>query len=217
MKKSIALYLVFLLTFTASFGQQHPFETEVRLLSQRLDSLGWSSGGTVFTGSSTIKLWRSLPQLSQGVEVINTGFGGSKAADLERYLYPLVLKFDPNRVFIYEGDNDLWADIPAEEILNSLNQIVNRIHIVNPQTEIILIGAKPSPSRWEKKEAYLTFNRLLSTYCEQKENVDYLDTWKALTDSSGSPRPELYIKDQLHLNEAGYKIWEQIFVPFFAK
>jgi lysophospholipase L1-like esterase len=94
---------------------------------------------------------------------------------------------------------------------------VNRIHLVDPQTEIILIGAKPSPSRWEKKEAYLTFNRLLSTYCEQKENVDYLDTWKALTDSSGSPRPELYIKDQLHLNEAGYKIWEQIFVPFFAK
>jgi lysophospholipase L1-like esterase len=217
MKKSVALYLVFLLAFTASFGQQHPFEAEVRLLSQRLDSLGWSSGGTIVTGSSTIKLWRSLPKLSQGKEVLNTGFGGSKAADLERYLYPLVLKFDPKRVFIYEGDNDLWADVPAEEILNSLKQIVNRIHLVDPQTEIILIGAKPSPSRWEKKESYQDFNRQLSTFCDQKENVRYLDTWKALTDPSGSPRPELYVKDQLHLNEAGYKIWEQIFSPFFIK
>lgn len=217
MKKSIALYLVFLLVFTAGFAQQPPFEAEVRLLSQRLDSLGWSSGGTVFTGSSTIKLWRSLPELSQEEEVLNTGFGGSKATDLERYLYPLVLKFDPKRVFIYEGDNDLWADIPAEEILNSLHQIVTRIHLVDPQTDIILIGAKPSPSRWEKKDAYQAFNHQLSIYCDQKENVRYLDTWKALTDSNGSPRPELYIKDQLHLNEAGYKIWGQIFSPFFNK
>jgi lysophospholipase L1-like esterase len=217
MKKSVALYLVFLLAFTTSFGQQHPFEAEVRLLSQRLDSLGWSSGGTVFTGSSTIKLWRSLPEITQGKEVLNTGFGGSKAADLERYLYPLVLKFDPKRVFIYEGDNDLWADVPAQEILNSLKQIVTRIHMVDPKTEIILIGAKPSPSRWEKKDNYQTFNQLLKSYCDQEEQVTYLHTWNALTDSQGNPRPELYIQDQLHLNTKGYVVWNQLFAPFFTK
>jgi len=214
MKKSVALYLVFLLAFTASFGQQHPFEGEVRQLSQRLDSLGWSSGGTVFTGSSTIKLWRSLSEITQGKEVLNTGFGGSKAADLERYLYPLVLKFDPKRVFIYEGDNDLWADVPATEILNSLNQIVNRIQLVDPQIEIFLIGAKPSPSRWAKKELYQFFNQELEKYCQSKEMVRFIDTWGPLTDSEGNARPELYIKDQLHLNEDGYTIWSGIFKPY---
>ena len=215
MKKSISLYLVFLLAFTASFGQQHPFEAEVRLLSQRLDSLGWSSGGTVFTGSSTIKLWRSLSEITQGKEVLNTGFGGSKAADLERYLYPLVLKFDPKRVFIYEGDNDLWADVPAAEILNSLNQIVNRIHLVDPQTEIYLIGAKPSPSRWAKKELYQFFNQELKKYCQSKEMVRFIDTWGPLTDSEGNARSELYIKDQLHLNGDGYSVWNEVFKSFF--
>jgi lysophospholipase L1-like esterase len=214
MKKSVALYLVFLFAFTASFGQQHPFEAEVRLLSQRLDSLGWNSGGTVFTGSSTIKLWRSLPEITQGKEVLNTGFGGSKAADLERYLYPLVLKFDPKRVFIYEGDNDLWADVPAAEILNSLNQIVNRIHLIDPQTEIYLIGAKPSPSRWTKKEFYRVFNQQLEKYCQNKSKVSFIDTWGPLTDSEGNARPELYIKDQLHLNSDGYSIWSGIFKPY---
>ncbi len=215
MKKSIALYLVFLLAFTASFGQQHPFEAEVRQLSQRLDSLGWSSGGTVFTGSSTIKLWRSLSEITQGKEVLNTGFGGSKAADLERYLYPLVLKFDPKRVFIYEGDNDLWADVPVSEILNSLKQIVNRIHLVNPQTEIILIGAKPSPSRWTKKEFYQFFNQELEKYCQNKAMVRFIDTWGPLTDSEGNARPELFIKDQLHLNADGYILWNGIFKSYF--
>jgi lysophospholipase L1-like esterase len=217
MKKSIFFFLVFLGTLSAGFAQQHPFEAEVRLLGARLDSLGWNPGGTVVTGSSTIKLWRSLSDISSGEAVLNTGFGGSKAADLERYLFPLVLKFDPKRVFIYEGDNDLWADVPPTEILNSLKQIVTRIHLVDPGTEIILIGAKPSPSRWEKKETYLIFNQLLRSYCDQTEQVTYLDSWKALTDAAGNPRPELYLQDQLHLNANGYLVWNQLFVPFFVK
>jgi lysophospholipase L1-like esterase len=160
-------------------------------------------------------MWRSLPDISAGEEVLNTGFGGSKAADLERYLFPLVLKFDPKRVFIYEGDNDLWSDVHPDEILNSLKQIVTRIHLVDPGTEIILIGAKPSPSRWKKKESFLAFNRLLKNYCDREEQVTYLDTWKALTDAQGNPRPELYLQDQLHLNSDGYLIWNKIFKTYF--
>ncbi|MBM3426411.1 MAG: G-D-S-L family lipolytic protein [Bacteroidetes bacterium] len=215
MKKSIFFFLVFIGALRVVFAQQHPFETEVRLLVARLDSLGWNPGGTVVTGSSTIKLWQSLSEISSGETVLNTGFGGSKAADLERYLFPLVLRFDPKRVFIYEGDNDLWADVPLQEILTSLKQIVARVHLVDPGTEIILIGAKPSPSRWAKKESYLSFNQLLKDYCDQAEQVAYLDTWKALTDAQGNPRPELYLEDQLHLNSKGYAIWNGIFKPYF--
>ena len=215
MKKSVLFFLIFIIGLTAGFAQQHPFEGEVRSLSARLDSIGWNPGGTVVTGSSTIKMWRSLPETSSGEAVLNTGFGGSKAADLERYLFPLVLKFDPKRVFIYEGDNDLWADVPIQEILNSLKQIVTRIHLVDPGIEIILIGAKPSPSRWAKKETYQTFNQLLKAYCDREEQVTYLHTWNALTDAQGNPRPELYIQDQLHLNSAGYMIWNGIFKSFF--
>ncbi len=217
MKKSIFLILIFLGGFTTGFAQQHPFEGEVRSLSTRLDSMGWKPGSTVFTGSSTIRMWRSLTEISAGQAVLNTGFGGSKAADLERYLFPLVLKYDPKRVFIYEGDNDLWAEVPTTEILNSLKQIVTRIHLVDPGTEIVLIGAKPSPSRWEKKENYLAFNQLLKVYCDQAEQVSFLDTWKALTDAQGNPRPELYLQDQLHLNAQGYLVWNQLFAPFFTK
>ena len=217
MKKSIFLFLVFFSACSLTFGQQHPFEEEVRKLSARLDSLGWNPGSTVFTGSSTIRMWRSLPEISSGEAVLNTGFGGSKATDLERYLFPLVLKFEPRRVFIYEGDNDLWAGVPAEKILASLKLIVTRIHLVNPGTEIVLIGAKPSPSRWEKKEDYLSFNRLLEEYCSKASQVSYQDTWKGLTDSQGNPRPELYIQDQLHLNAKGYLVWNQLFAPYFTK
>ena len=215
MKKSIFLVLVFLSALSSSFAQLHPFEQEVRRLSEQLDSLGWDPGTTVVTGSSTIRMWRSLPEISGREVVLNTGFGGSKAADLERYLFPLVLKFDPKRVFIYEGDNDLWAGVAPEEILASLDRIVTRIQLAAPNTKIYLIGAKPSPSRWAKKDLYQSFNQQLEKYSQRKEGVSFIDTWAALTDSDGNTRPELYIKDQLHLNEAGYILWNGVFKSYF--
>ena len=215
MKKSIFLVLVFLSALSSSFAQQHPFEQEVRRLSEQLDSLGWNPGTTVVTGSSTIRMWRSLTEISGREVVLNTGFGGSKASDLERYLFPLVLKFDPKRVFIYEGDNDLWAGVAPEEILASLDRIVTRIQLAVPNAKIYLIGAKPSPSRWAKKDLYQSFNQQLEKYSQRKEGVSFIDTWATLTDSAGNARPELYIKDQLHLNEDGYILWNGIFKSYF--
>ena len=215
MKKFIFLVLVFLSALSSSFAQLHPFEQEVRSLGAQLDSLGWNPGTTVVTGSSTIRMWRSLPEISGREVVLNTGFGGSKAADLERYLFPLVLKFDPKRVFIYEGDNDLWAGVAPEEILASLDRIVTRIQLAAPNTKIYLIGAKPSPSRWAKKDLYQSFNQQLEKYSQRKEGVSFIDTWATLTDSAGNARPELYIKDQLHLNEDGYILWNGIFKSYF--
>ena len=215
MKKSIFLVLVFLSFLSSSFAQLHPFEQEVRKLSAQIDSLGWNPGTIVVTGSSTIRMWRSLPEISGREVVLNTGFGGSKAADLERHLFPLVLKFDPKRVFIYEGDNDLWTGVEPEVILASLDRIVTRIQLAAPNTEIYLIGAKPSPSRWSKKDLYLFFNQQLEKYSQRKEGVNFIETWATLTDSEGNARPELYIKDQLHLNADGYILWNGIFKSYF--
>ena len=215
MKKSILIALVFLSSLSSTFAQLPPFEQEVRRLSAQIDSLGWNPGTTVITGSSTIRMWRSLPEIIGKEVVINTGFGGSKAADLERHLFPLVLKFDPKRVFIYEGDNDLWAGVEPQDILASLDRIVMRIQLATANSKIYLIGAKPSPSRWAKKELYQFFNQQLEKYTQSKEGVSFIDSWVTLTDSAGNARPELYIKDQLHLNADGYILWNGIFKSYF--
>jgi hypothetical protein len=155
MKKRV-LILLGLVAFLSQFtlAQTLPFEQEVRQISARIDSLGWESGSTVFTGSSTIRMWKTLPSDFPNHSILNTGFGGSKASDLETHLFPLVIRLEPSRVFIYEGDNDIWAGIEVADILTSLDNIVNRLQLINPKMEIFLIGAKPSPSRWEKKQNY---------------------------------------------------------------
>ena len=213
-KNSLILFGIVALFAQFSFAQEVPFEKEVREISARIDSTGWESGSTLFTGSSTIRMWKSLQESFPQESILNTGFGGSKASDLETHLFPLVIKFEPSRVFIYEGDNDVWEDIPVANILTSLDNIVNRLQLIDPNIEIFLIGAKPSPSRWEKKQSYTIFNQMLREYGLANEGVEYIDTWQALTDSAGNCRPELYIQDQLHLNEKGYEIWTGIFRDF---
>ncbi|OOG71572.1 GDSL-type esterase/lipase family protein [Algoriphagus sp. A40] len=209
------LILISILIWGEINAQNVPFEQEVRQISARLDSLGWERGSTLFTGSSTIRMWKSLETSFPNEVILNTGFGGSKASDLETHLFPLVIRLEPSRVFIYEGDNDIWADVPVADILTSMDNIVTRLQLINPKTEIFLIGAKPSPSRWEKKQNYEIFNQKLKEYGLSKEGVEFVDTWKALTDPTGNPRPELYIEDQLHLNEKGYLVWTEIFKPYF--
>jgi lysophospholipase L1-like esterase len=216
MKKRLVLVLLLIgILLRYADAQTTPFEAEVRQISTEIRSAGWFRGSTVFTGSSTIRLWKTIREDLGEETLINTGFGGSKASDLETHLFPLVIQFEPKRVFIYEGDNDLWANVEVASILTSLDHIVTRLHLIDPEMEIFLIGAKPSPSRWEKRASYLIFNQKLSEYCLAKEKVEYVDTWNALTDSAGNPRPELYLQDQLHLNEQGYKIWTEIFKSFF--
>lgn len=216
MNKHLFLLLAFVGLFHLSgISQTVPFEQEVRQISANIDSLGWESGSTLFTGSSTIRMWKSLQASFPNETILNTGFGGSKASDLETHLFPLVIRLEPSRVFIYEGDNDIWAGIEVADIMTSLDKIVNRLQLIDPKTAIYLIGAKPSPSRWEKKSNYEIFNQKLKEYGQAKEGVDFIDTWKALTDSEGNPRPELFLSDQLHMNEKGYLIWTEIFRPYF--
>lgn len=211
------LLLVFFFTLGIAQAQEVPFEKEVREISQRLDLEGWQRGSTVFTGSSTIRMWKDLESTFPNEIIINTGFGGSKASDLQTHLFPLVIRLEPSRVFIYEGDNDLWAGVPVAEIMENLDAIVTRLQLTDPAMEIFLIGAKPSPSRWEKMMNYQIFNQQLKEYCLAKEKLTFVDTWKALTDPAGNPRPELYLEDQLHLNDKGYEIWASLFEPFLKK
>ena len=211
------LFVFGLLLWGKTQAQDLPFEKEVREISAQLDSIGWDTGSTLLTGSSTIRMWKDVQTTFPDIPILNTGFGGSKATDLEKQLFPLVIRLEPSRVFIYEGDNDLWADVPVADIMTSLDNIVTRLQLVNPKIEIFLIGAKPSPSRWKKKQSYLIFNQMLSEYCLAQDGVNFVDTWKPLTDAEGNPRPELYLEDQLHLNESGYVIWAEIFRPYLKE
>lgn len=199
--------------FQATFAQQIPFQDEINRLTAQIDSIGWEKGSIVFTGSSSIRMWKNLQEEFPNVPIINTGFGGSQASDLLTHLEVLVLRYDPIAVFIYEGDNDVNAGKNPEEILEDLDEVLHRMNEQREGISIYFIGTKPSPSRWQLKTEYEAFNKALECYTQGMPNSNYINVWDPMLDAAGKPRPELFLGDMLHMKPEGYKIWKELITP----
>ena len=190
------------------------FEAEVSLMEKNLDSL-WDQNtpNLVFTGSSSIRMWADLQERYPDTQILNTGFGGSQASDLLFYLEPLILKYQPEQVFIYEGDNDLAEGKRPGQVLRTFKEIEAKIHHALPGIPIVLISAKPSISRWNLRRKYRRFNRRLKRWTRRDPTLVYADVWNPML--QGRKLDEsLFIDDGLHMNSTGYDIWEQVLLPF---
>ena len=219
MKSSKFLAFLFLQVFffQITFAQQVLFLEEVNRLTSKIDSSGWEKGSIVFTGSSSIRMWKDLEEEFPTIPIINTGFGGSQASDLLAHLEVLVLRYNPVAVFIYEGDNDVNAGKSPEVIMQDLDKIRYQLNEQRDGISIYFIGAKPSPSRWQLKAEYEDFNNSLKLYTERMISSKYVNVWNPMLDSAGNPRPELFLGDMLHMKPEGYKIWKEQIRPILKE
>ena len=170
-------------------------------------------GGIVFVGSSSIVKWTSLAKDFPGLPVINRGFGGSELADSVFYADRIVIPYRPRTVVLYAGDNDLSAGKTPATVHADFRAFVAKIHAALPQTKIVYIAIKPSPSRWKIKDHGLAANALIAAECARDPRLAFADIWPAMLDAQGQPRPELFVKDMLHMNEAGYAVWRPVVAP----
>jgi lysophospholipase L1-like esterase len=170
-----------------------------------------ATGGVLFVGSSSIRLWSRLPQdFSHVPVVINRGFGGSTMADCDHLVKDLVLKYRPSQVLVYAGDNDLAAGRTPAEVLESFKSFVRHVRSELPDTRIDYISIKPSPLRAALVPRMREANALVAAYSATVANTGYIDVFTPMTDAEGAPRPELYGPDRLHMNEAGYALWRKV-------
>ena len=168
----------------------------------------------VFTGSSSIRFWPALQEEFPNHNVLNRGFGGSQMSDLLYFIEELVLKYNPVKVFIYEGDNDIATGKEKKEILAVAKEITRRIHSKFPDTEINFISAKPSVARWSLKDQYIQYNYSLSLWTLLKPGVNFIDVWAPMCSAEGEVDPSLFITDNLHMNKKGYAIWKEVIQPY---
>ncbi|HYG18878.1 MAG TPA: SGNH/GDSL hydrolase family protein [Ohtaekwangia sp.] len=167
----------------------------------------------VFTGSSSIKGWWNLSDNFPGHNVINRGFGGSDMSDLLHYVQPLILHYTPNKVFIYEGDNDLNRGKSPQDVLKTAKQVLRKIRKGSPETEVIFISVKPSLARWKLKDQYQQYNQGLQRLAGKK-NVAFVDVWTPMLNERGEPMEDIFVEDGLHMNAKGYAIWTAAIKPF---
>ncbi len=170
-------------------------------------------GGIVFVGSSSIRLWTTLAQDFPDLPLINRGFGGSELADSLFYADRIVTAYQPKTVVVYAGENDINAGKSPETVHADFNAFRAKVHAALPQARIIFIAMKPSPSRWKLKENFVRGNALIATECQKDPRLTFCDIWPDMLDAQGAPRPELFVKDMLHMKPEGYAIWTKRLTP----
>ncbi len=169
----------------------------------------------LFTGSSSIRFWKSLKSDFPTYNTLNRGFGGSEMTDLLHYADRLIIKYNPKEIFIYEGDNDLNSGKDVSEILKTADQLLTLIRAQLPKNvKVFFISAKPSIARWTLKEKYLDYNKQLEAWTKTEKRVYFVNVWTPLVDAQGEVLKDIFIADGLHLNEKGYKIWADAIKKF---
>jgi lysophospholipase L1-like esterase len=211
--------LLFLLIISSSLSGQDPlkFRKEIEDLKAG-DSSVIRKNLNLFTGSSSVRLWTDLAQRFPGHNVLNRGFGGSQMLELYYFTNELIIDYKPQRVFIYEGDNDLGEGKSPQQILNDADKILQLIRCELPRSvKVYFITPKPSISRWNLKPEYEKFIALLKQWAADKKNVGVIDVWSPMLDKNGALRTELFIEDGLHMNGKGYDIWTSVIRPYLVK
>ena len=209
MYKKFSLLTLIVITGCSIFAQQaHRFQNEIDEIHAN-DSLYRNKKIVLFTGSSTIRMWKDLPSAFPAKTVVNHGFGGSTMKDLLNFTNDLILRYQPEKIFIYEGDNDLSGGENINDILSSADSILTLIRAKFTTVPVYFISAKPSKARWHLKEQYTRFNAALQQFVKSRQHTYYADLWTPMVDKKGVVLQDIFIEDDLHMNAKGYGIWKK--------
>ena len=167
-------------------------------------------GGIVFVGSSSIRMWRTLKEDFPKHNVINRGFGGSQMSDSVHFADRIVIPYEPRKIFVYAGANDISSKRTPEAVAADFKEFVEKVRAKLPNVEIAFISIAGNIARWNQVEQVKKANELVREYCQTVPKVTYIDVFSEMLGADGLPKPEIFIKDRLHMNAEGYKIWTEV-------
>jgi len=219
MKNAIAL-LVYILFCSIADAQPaeapdpdpHRFDDEIARFIQWDKKNSFPEDALLFVGSSSIRLWmtgESFPDF----HVINRGFGGAHISDVNYFIEPTVLKYFPEVIVFYAGDNDIAGDKTPAQVLEDYQAFVQSVLANRSDTKILYLPIKPSIARWQFWPQMEQANKLIEDYCTLNTNLWYTDTASPMLQMGTPPPPELFVDDGLHLSDQGYQMWNDILMP----
>ena len=226
MKLIRVLFLITIITSISGCSLQHKyrshkgtFEKNIQKLEQLTDFVD-KEDYLLFMGSSSVRLWKTIEEDMAPYSVVKRGYGGAHYYDLIHFVDRLikdkdkaqaVLIFVANDITGYKGWDKLHNDLTPKEVLRLFKAITNKIHRgLSPEIPIYVIETTPTPSRWKVWDKIAEANDLIKAYTEQKSNLHFISTRSHFFNERHRPEGKFFVKDSLHLSDAGYDLWEQI-------
>ena len=168
----------------------------------------------VFLGDSITALY-DLNKYYDGLPVVNSGISGETTDDIVKNLQDRVYKYNPSKVIILIGINDIERKISKEKTIENITKIVTQIKDNKPNCEIYLESIYPVNNSNEEKINHsmvgIRTNDQVKSLNEdlvklsKKEKINYIDLYDKLLDKNGNLKIE-YTKEGLHMSDEGYEI-----------
>lgn len=164
----------------------------------------------LFLGDS-ITYFYDLDKYYEGLPVINSGIGGNTTEDVLDDMNSRVYKYNPTKVFLLIGTNDLIHDKSVDDIVSNIEEIINKIKDNRPQAEIYVESVYPVNDNLDEdmvdvreNDDIMEINDKIKKYCDDN-NYTYIDMYNKLLDDDGNFSEE-YTDDGLHPNDRGYEV-----------
>lgn len=181
-------------------------------IQNKLNNAKIQDENIVFFGDS-ITAGYNVKEFFDEYHVVNSGINGNITKDLLDRIETDLYDYNPSKVIILIGTNDIRANISDEDIIDNIKNIVNGIRKNRKNAEIYIQSIYPINRDVDKEywkdvnsEYYnkhiIKLNKLIKNLCKE-ENITYIDVYSKLIDDNGNLK-SAYTKEGLHLNDLGY-------------
>lgn len=177
----------------------------------------------VFLGDSLTDFY-PLEEFYDELPVVNSGVSGYQTTDILSRIDSMVTIYNPTKVFLLIGTNDIEAERSEDEIVENIAEIIDGIHEKRPKAKIYLESLLPVNRSDDEKinhdtvgrrtnETIQSINEKLESYAEEND-IEFINLYDEFTDENGELALK-YTEEGLHLSNLGYLRLTNILLPYF--
>ena len=178
-----------------------------------------SANNIVFMGDSITEYWKTNdPTFFSENPYIDRGISGQTTAEMLHRFQQDVIDLKPSVVVILAGINDIAENSGPITLGQILDNIVAMVDLADDNDiKVILCSIVPANKfTWNPKiqpaQKVIELNEMLEDYAIQNK-ITFIDYYNEMVDSDKGLQLQ-YGEDGVHPNLAGYKVMEEILLPY---
>lgn len=175
----------------------------------------------ILLGDSITEIY-PVEEIFDNDKILRHGVSGYTTTNILDRIEDMVYKYNPTKVILLIGTNDIAGDISEENqnrTFQNIKQIAEEIKKNRPKTKIYIESLYPVNRTmnldmvWGRtNEAIQGINKRIKEYCKE-EKITYINLYDELTDKEGN-FDERYTYDGLHPSTLGYAKITRILLPY---
>lgn len=218
---SIFIFLIVIIVLLLVLIGQNKSQEKSGIIKNPFDIQVSDTDNFVFLGDSITDFY-PLEEFYDNLPVVNSGVSGYKTTDILSRIDSMVTIYNPTKVFLLIGTNDIPAST-EDEIVKHIQEIINEIQAKRPKAKIYLESILPvNRSNDEKIDHGMvgerennkiqSINKKLKQYAE-KEKITFINLYDEFVDENNEMTLK-YTTEGLHLSSLGYLKLTNILLPY---